>query len=445
MKHESSISVLKKYNGRNELFFPTLFVVVFIYFSINWHYWFLCIINGYAIVSWLFSSVLFCIIMCSMFLKGDLRIQFKNIKTINMALACYVIFGLITILRNESQFYTIGVTAFGMFAPLIIYISIVLCLKNNRDIERILKVLFFVGLVFCLYFVYIHFVIGPEYFNVPPMKLTSLFSDKIIEFDLAGNEYFLDSEGNNARLAFPGLGCTPFAVTMCPLVLLGFYYAINSKGHLRFFYYIASAIMVFCLTKTGSRMPLIALGAGVLPFVWYMRKRLGTVIVILFIIASIGLLNIYMSEYMNTRFAHVADASDHLDMTETLSFLSMKTILFGVGNTYYLSEVRIPEHNRFLHTLITSGIVGFLPYIGFVVVLIITIRKPFLKSLKRDSSSNNIGILFYAIVIVTALNLFNRAQDDIYWLVFGLAAAWLRNSAYEEVPGSKGKGFCLSP
>lgn len=461
MNKENFIFTNNKVNTHRILFYLVLFVIVFNYYGINWHYWFLSVFDKYTFPSWILPLSLFYVIMCVKLFNGDLSVRLSNVKKMHFVLACFVISCAISLFIHGHNFYQIGIYFILTNHALVLYGAIFLFLTNNNDIEKILKVLFFLGLIFCLYQIFIHYIIGYQFLNFKVFELKHLFSDKISVVDYS-LDFYPDEEGRNMRLSFPGLGCTPFATALGPLVILGIYYAQYNKGAIRFFYYIASFFMIFNMAQTGSRMPIIALGVSVLIFVRHLYKKITYVIAAISLVIVFIMLNPHtkgrfssfissvayykhlitensgqvsiMSIIEEIPTAHLGGA--HFDTLAVTIPGTIKSPIFGMGPGSYYSgsgEYAI-EHNRFNEILITQGLIVAIPYLIFIILLIAASRRMLLNSFKKTYgiSSYNIGIVFYPVTLMAALNLINRTYDDFYWIIFGLAASWIRNLAYNQ-------------
>lgn len=458
MNKENYIFTNNKVDTQGILFYLLLFVIVFNYYAINEHYWFLSIFNIFNILymlpSWIFPLSLFYVIVCVKLFNGDLGVRLSNVKRMHLVLACFVIFSTISLYVKEHSFYQIGIYFIMTNYAVLLYGVIFLFLTNNNDIEKILKVLFFLGLIFCIYQIFIHYIIGYQFYNFEIFELKYLFSDRISVLDYS-KDFYPDENGRNMRLSFPGLGCTPFATALGPLVILGIYYARYNKGAIRFFYYMASIFMIFNIFQTGSRMPLIAFGVSLLIFVRHLYKKNNYVIAAMLLVFGFIMINPHIKERFASSIGTVAyykhliteNSGQVLIMLTTIPHLDtlavtipaiIKSPVFGMGSTSYYSAAsedhEYQEHNRFNEILITRGLIVALPYLIFIILLIAASRRMSLNSSKKayGISSYNIGIVFYPVTLMAALNLFNRTYDDYYWIIFGLSAAWIRNLAYNQ-------------
>ena len=93
----------------------------------------------------------------------------------------------------------------------------------------------------------------------------------------------------------------------------------------------------------------------------------------------------------------------------------------------------VREHNRYLYILSTAGLLTLIPYVAFILGLIIIARKTFLNKLKSNRSIQDIGLVLYPSVLLFAIQINNAGMETYYyWIFFGLAAAWIRNSKSED-------------
>jgi hypothetical protein len=90
------------------------------------------------------------------------------------------------------------------------------------------------------------------------------------------------------------------------------------------------------------------------------------------------------------------------------------------------------EHNRYLFIMLTSGILTAIPYIAFVLGLFVISRKTFLFKKKTANSVSDIGLILYPSVLLFAIQINNAGMERYYyWVFFGFAAAWIRNSRHK--------------
>ena len=127
----------------------------------------------------------------------------------------------------------------------------------------------------------------------------------------------------------------------------------------------------------------------------------------------------------------------HIDsLNETLrNFKEAPFLGNGISNIEgkYKNDRWYAEHNRYLYILSTAGLLTLIPYVAFILGLIIIARKTFLNKLKSNRSIQDIGLVLYPSVLLFAIQINNAGMETYYyWIFFGLAAAWIRNSKSED-------------
>ena len=92
------------------------------------------------------------------------------------------------------------------------------------------------------------------------------------------------------------------------------------------------------------------------------------------------------------------------------------------------------EHNRYLFILSTSGLLTVVPYVLFHAVSgCCCPGKRFRAGRGLREQDFHLGILLFPALILFALQIINCGQERYYyWVFFGLAAAWIRNTALTE-------------
>jgi hypothetical protein len=378
-----------------------------------------------------------------------------RIRSVNFALFLYAFFGLLAMLINESlpmaiKYYLI------MIGPVWFYAVLSDGLKNNKNVERILKILFFCGLLFCLQTFYFH--IRSERSLIEEQSIITSagnvisFGSPATVFVKEGEEYVKRSRGvlNVEQGNYCGM--------LAPLVLFGLIFFIYSRRKSRFIYLAGSLLMSAQIIDTMSRSGIATLIIGLAVLSWYLfhyeRKwRIQLVVLVLALVAScIVYITVFDKMFIIIRFLHILN-----NMFELPSFLQeylviiqhsdktdphvvamadgMKIILanpfFGAG---YILDEAIQVHNRYLFILASSGIYTLIAYLLFILGLFVSIRKTMLNYKPLAWNNINYVYLFLAVTIAFLFKLFNQGQElYYYWIIFALASAWIRNIKREKL------------
>ena len=205
------------------LFYLSLAVVVFNYFEIHHNLWLFLLLDGYVIKLWLPPLALVVLALAMTRRFGCFGLSLKGYGRLNLLLALYVLFGLMSLVRNESP-YQIGKYGLIMFGPLTLYAAVVMVCDDNRKIEKILKALFWSGVILSLYVLYLYDVAGVDSWRDRPFYLKYMWSDHVEDLALRLNyhhhqDYFAFSR--TLKL----IDEPAFAAMLAPLVLYGFHAA----------------------------------------------------------------------------------------------------------------------------------------------------------------------------------------------------------------------------
>ena len=435
--------------------------IIFNYFEIYYHYWFLKLVNGYVIKIWLLPVLLFCFLLFKELLAKGYSFPLKAVSGVNLFIVFYVLFGFISLTVHEQPYY-IGKYALIMFAPLTLYAVIVDSFRDNKNIEKVLNLLFIAGLILSLYVSYMFYILGPEKWSSENIEVKYMLTDVSAVRNLKESFNIQNfGYGNLAiRKTLIGIAEPTFGAMLAPLILIGFYYTVNSTGLLRLFYYISSFFMFYTLTNTLARASFVAFIIGLIPFFVHIRKRIKDILIILIGIAIIISANQPMQyriiQLIGSTAQKVIDKSStaqkvidkvktkiefsgdgHIDsLNETLrNFKEAPFLGNGISNIEgkYKNDRWYAEHNRYLYILSTAGLLTVIPYAGFILSLILISRKTLIDKLRTNKKLSDIGLVLYPSVLLFAIQINNAGMETYYyWIFFGLAAAWIRNSKSED-------------
>jgi len=433
------------------------------YFEVYNHYWFIKLAAGYVIKIWILPVLLFCFLLFKELLAKGYSFPLKAVSGVNLFIFFYVLFGFISLTVHEQPYY-IGKYGLIMFAPLTLYVVIIDFFRDSRALGNALKWLFISGVIYSLVAtVYFNFVPSDEW-NNDAIKVRYMLTDvtdtrALKEFkNIHGFGY-----GNYAvRETLPGIAEPAFGVMLAPLILIGFYYAMNSSGLLKFFYFVSSFFMFYTLTNTLARSSFVAFMIGLVLFLWLIREKKKDVLIILLAITTILLTN----KPMQYRFIQLIGAvvqeavkkppvvqeavkkmekkvyfsnDGHIDSIFETYKNFKKAPFLGNGISYMESKYKdnrwYAEHNRYLYMLSTAGLLTVIPYAGFILSLILISLKTLINKLRTNKKLSDIGsgLVLCPSVLLFAIQINNAGMETYYyWIFFGLAAAWIRNSKSED-------------
>jgi hypothetical protein len=451
------------------LVFLSIAVIIFNYFDIHHNLWFLNLLDGYVIKMWLPPLTLFLLIFSYNWLTGNRDLPLKGMWPLIVCLILYVLFGLLSLFTNE-QIYFVGKYGLIMFGPVILYGTIFLVFTNRKQIRIGLELLFWVGVLLSIYVFYFYDIVGVYNWKDRPYVFHYMWSGGDMNLGLTLN--ILRDKGYFAYSRTLHFVDEPrFAAMLAPLVLFGFYKAIQPGARFRLLYYLPSFFLFWTMLNTGSRSSFIAFLVGLAVFLYFIRKRVLHVILILILVAGLTLNNDYMKYRMfllaGTVMERALSILPESKMTHSIrrymvnvykeieskvsvqpeghvEGISMtmedikKAPFLGSGITFMLEKYRVlekgwgTEHNRYLYLLATAGFLTMVPYLLFILSLIYLSLRTFYFYIRNGRTLYDIGVILAPSVLLFAIQINNAGQERYYyWVFFGLATAWMRNVIYE--------------
>ena len=400
--------------------------------------------------------------------------QFRGLKIPLLFLGMYFLLGSLSLVVNEDL-YHIGKFGLLMFAPLTLFASIVVVMTDDRKISRVLMALFWIAVLLSLFVLYAYDIAGISSWRDKSFTMRYMLSDSIDNMTLSLNYHQSDKfYGFSRTLRF--IEEPAFAAMLSPLILYGFFVAARGGKYKPILYYAASFFLGYTLLNTTSRVGFLAFISGLMVFLWLARKkRLHCLLVIL--VTSLLILSNPFMQYRLLLLAGVSadkvietfgiqagqDAARPA-MIKALLVLDReikkraevqkdghvesvgKTIedvkgapFFGHGITAMIEKYgRGPwqwglEHNRYLYIAATAGMLTVIPYVLFILALAALSFRTLRPFPVQSGGEMNLGVILFASVLLFGVQLINCGQERYYyWVFFGLAAAWIRNTTLTE-------------
>jgi hypothetical protein len=443
-------------------------VILFTYFDVYHHYWFLKLFNGYVIKAWLSPAILLLLVTWRILRCGQLTDRLAGLKFPSLFLGAYILFGSISLAWNEDAYHAVKYSLV-MFGPVLIYLASLLLLDTNAKIERILHALFWTGVLLSVLVFYMYEIQGYSSWVGEPFAMRWMWTQQEARETLGLNYYdaagYFDYSRTLKLIDEPA-----FAAMLAPLSLFGFFLAARERSWKGWLYLIPSGFLLYTLIGTASRSSFIAFLAGLALYLWFIRKK--RLQVLLIVIATAGLL--WQQPFMLYRTGLLAGAAlsraveltggqsaspfkrsidewmKRLDDTVKKRMAIQKdghiesvpetlvrardypTLGYGIGRL--LAEHSKEggswhiEHNRYLFILSTSGLLTVIPYVLFLLSLLWLSRKAFPAGQGLRELNVHLGILLFPALVLFAIQINNCGQERYYyWVFFGLAAAWIRN------------------
>ena len=424
-------------------------ITVFLYFELMTQVWFVQLIGGYLVKVWLPPFLLFIYLIIKMMLQGKFTL---HIDFINSMLFFYSVFGLISMVINEETLHLAIKYYLIMIAPIWFYAVIIDNFKDNRDIEKMLRVLVLAIFALSIYTQYIQIKYSGAPHGTVEETTTSagsmlalwqptIFSSEKIEFARGTTAY---EQGKYCGM-------------LAPAILFSLLFFIKANRSTKYFYIAMSGFVLFQIINTVSRAGIASTLVGVSMLIAMLflhekneRKKVALLTFLILLILFIFLLR-YEMNVLFIRFAQILSAIGfekadiYLDAFGFESFIwgpsSIDPHLYSIGGSlqsfmenpllgkgYIFSEITINEHNRYLFILISSGLLTLIPYVLFIAGLTFWVRKKLLNSRYRQEDGVNYLYFFYSCNVMFLVKLLNEGMETFfYWILFALASAWVRN------------------
>jgi hypothetical protein len=445
------------------LIYLSTLIIIPNYFEIQHNYWFLSLIDGYVLKEWLPPLILLLIVLVAKWQTRMIFLQ-DGIRLLCVSLLFYVFFGFLSLIKNE-QLYLIVKYGFIMFGPLTLYAAILLIFTDNISIEKLLKLLFWAGVLLSLHVFYMYNIIDIDTWLNKPFVFKYMWTDETSLLYLSPN-YIKTGLNYSYTKSLLFINDSFFAASLAPLILFGFIQTIKSEKLINYIWYLPSFFLYFTLINTASRSAFFGFCVGVLLFLWFIRKKKLHVVIIVIVLTAItmssaviyyrvaqlggglfqklfpGLITEEMQVPNSDEIViNYGDNKIYIKKDEHIGSVG-KTInyikdapLFGNGISYMSKRNEregFRELNRYLYITVTAGMLTVLPYIFFIFLLLAYSYKRLHDFVKIKNDSFTIGLILFSSVLIFAIQINNCGLESYYyWVFFGLAAAWVRNCYYE--------------
>jgi len=416
----------------------------FVYFDVYFHYWFLNLTGGYVFKIWLPPLMMLLCTAVVVLWKLNLRPNVKGLGSI-LAIGClYLFFGSLSLLRHESTYFAVKY-GLVMFGPLMVLTIGLLAFQRESQISFVLKIFLIIGLLFCIYVLYLNDFLDYIALTKQPYILKHMWSDKTTVTSLS-----LNYVGDLTQKTFFARSRTlkfidepAFSAMLIPLVLYGFHLAAQNLTRWGRYLYFLPAFLLWTMTNTGSRGSIVGFCVGLLVYLYFIREKKKDVRIILTLTFVLFCSNPYLLYRAAQTLGQVIKLLGGPNFFETIpinydghvlsiakTFEAIKNSpVWGVGVSNFSGEFASPEwgmgveHNRYLYIFATTGLVTILPYVCLIAGLIIKAARTVFKSLNRQS----LGPVLLGSSIALAVHLNNCGQERYYyWIIFGFTAAWIK-------------------
>lgn len=421
------------------------FVVVASYFMIIAHKYFFEI-HGGLIRTWFPTALLLFVLAIKHFMAAksyNPSIKVDEIYSVKIILLLYSVFWLIALNAHGEGIHYIAKYSLQLYSPVVLSMLIVMLVKSNLVLERIMALLFFVGVIWAISIEYGYFF-GSE---GSVMDEVTFSSGEAADLTIRHGSF--------------GFGVNTYAAMLIPLPLVGLYLKERAKNFIKkIFYYILSIFLIAAIFMTISRAAILSILIGIFTLLWYKFiyspkkfKHIITLFLIFITLFTVIISNVEIIPRFLMMFAQfdILANSEYIQdkiftyglrvqreerfeiISDSLSHVAENPI-FGVGFNKIFNETEdVYEHNYYVRLIAANGIMCFISFIAFLISLTVITRKAVLKNLSRNTTEKEMGILLFAGLLAFIFYL-NAAPSEFYfyWIWFGLTAAWVRNSAHKD-------------
>ena len=431
-----------------------LYIVILVsYFMVFQQYWFMKLLGGTVIRIWIPNLLILCLvgIRYAITNRGPVFSVKKDlIYPLKVTLMILLIWDSFALRYHDEGLWYVGKMMLVSFSPICLAIAIVLLVRNDFVLNRILGLLFFCGLLMTLN-VELRFLSGDPSFE-------TLVTSHGYEIETYEEKLLLAGSEGIYRHGEQALGINTYAAMLIPLPLIGFYLSQrSSKRLIRFYYYFSSLFFFYAISVTMSRAAFIAntISAVVFFLLRYLRSskiKFMAYSLIVFLIFNFMLLGFPgMKIRLFKMFAAAPVLSDveyvysklydygvrekqyfepHFGRFGSSYDFIKESPIFGVGWT---RQYLVNEHNHYVQQAAIYGLISVAIYITFFITMVCLTWTVLKRMLRGDSSDASLGTLLFACTIAFLFYLNASPGENLYvWVLFGLNIAWTKYTHEKE-------------
>ncbi len=423
--------------------------IVLLYTEAITQVWFLQLCGGYQVRSWLLALFLLIITLVD-------RPRTKPIPADKnyLLLSVYALFALIAMFFNESSWWLAIKYWLIMVAPAWLYIVIVENFRDNRDIGKMVKIIFFACFIFS---VYTHCY--DLYYRSNPDGITRAVTTNFGNMVQRSEAWFGVGKTEHSR-GLMTVENSKYCGMLGPAILFGLFYFFCRKQKYRYIWMVPSFFMLYVCLNTLSRAGIITVFAGlavlILCLFYYERSRRKEIGIFSFVmllagswvifkyqpnafLRTIQLLNVFhlrrIDEYLARHdvliFSGAAYADPHLVSVQASWQAFLAHPFLGSGFTAITTYP--DEHNRYLFILASAGLLTFIPYVLFLLKTVWSSAKAVSVYARRTGMEFKYLYFLHACNFMFLVKLTNEGMETFfYWIFFALATAWIRNLAVDQ-------------
>jgi len=397
---------------------------------------FLIIIIPFQLITSRYGSlnmVLTYLVGVSLILKGSI----KYLPLLPVVLAILTTYFISTFLALRPTWVDHLLYIISIASNFVLFYMVYNFFRSNADLKFAFKLLVWMNILVVIYGL-MQLVIGPEKFALLGIDELSFASNLTEKQRLVGT------------FGAPGINAEYFALQ---ILLLGYMFMNDKVRKIKFFVLCLMLANFGLLVATGSRGSFLVLMGGILLFLWFYRKQLGTLVLIrvisvgsiLFTLIAVLIINYTDFNVLFKRLGETELTESGVPETREYAFnLALDRIsdamIAGHGPQLRLidEETRRIEgykpmpgypHNLYLFLLYTLGFLGFFAYMVFFISLYIN----FWKGSKRNIDDYylkgvpTLGMLLLTVFLIDQLKIeFLRLRvNDMQHYLFTLWAILL--------------------
>lgn len=419
-------------------------VLMFLYFEVEWQVWFLQLLGGYLVKVWILPLALLAWVLIERE-KLDLNVGVFLLSSLGL----YSVFALLSLCVNETMYFALKWYLI-MIAPLWAFVVIVTKFRSNVDIRCFLRIVLICGMVQAAYSTYSFNAWVQSGETQRPEVVTNMGTT------MGGGEgpkFGVKNDTPTARFGDVSFEVGKFAAILFPLAVLGVCYPVNKSVYMRLLGFGLTLAILYLTVATNSRAAVLASIVAMSSLLYYqarmgfVRKRILLFMApaVLFVLVSniptwLRVLQTLTSFDLDVRIPVVGDLMDHYgvaswddahlaSVSESLQYLSRNYLLgAGYSEVLYTDLGYGSEHNRVLFILASTGLLTAVPYVAFVVGILVQNWRCMWQAYRNNRQEAQLGLVLFTCNLMFILKLITEGFETFYyWTFFALTAAWIRN------------------
>jgi O-antigen ligase len=324
--------------------------------------------------------------------------------------------------------------------------------KSYEAAELLLKHMVLVMFVFNL-MAFSYFFVGSIKFNtlmgylLPGSIKATAVGSKIAVHSLGRDLWFV---GINTRLGSIFMSSMQYAAALQVILPISLYFLVKSKGVNKLFYLSVVASMLVALVFSQGRTAIVLSSAAILVYallVPFSHMRQFSSISMAFLLVLLGLpfaffilifsqdiYHLYETYFLETR----ASSAEERFQVYTMSISEiLRSPVFGYGTQTTVDDLTVPlgSHNWYLAVLFKHGLLGFIPFSFFILLVqSVAFQLMFVSRKILNGTARLLGVtlfvsaFFHAILCLTAEPVVDATHVLIISVVYGLSLALIKLS-----------------